>query len=109
MKRGETTVLVLDDDANVLDVVREILEAEGYGVLKALNGEEALRVAQAHPGPIALLLTDVVMPGLSGPEAAQRLRATRPDTKVLFMSGFETDHRGLEAIGSEGSIQLTNP
>jgi two-component system cell cycle sensor histidine kinase/response regulator CckA len=99
MNPGDATVLVVDDDPNMLEVVREILEAQGHRVLKAISGEEALRVAEAHPGPIALLVADVVMPGLSGPEVAGRLRATRPGTKVLFMSGFTTEvvfSRGLD-------------
>jgi two-component system cell cycle sensor histidine kinase/response regulator CckA len=99
MNPGDPTVLVVDDDPNMLEGVREILEAQGHRVLKAISGEEALRVAEAHHGPIALLLADVVMPGLSGPEVAGRLRATRPGTKVLFMSGFTTEvvfSRGLD-------------
>ena len=99
IRRGDSTILVVDDDSNLLEAVREILQAHGYEVLKAISGEEALRAAQAHSGPIALLLADVVMPGLSGPDVAHRLRSTRPDTKVLFMSGFTNDvvfSRGLD-------------
>jgi len=98
MNPGAMTILVVDDDGNLLDVMQLVLEGAGYRVLKALNGEEALRVAQAHRGPIALLLADVVMPGLSGPEVAARLHAVQPGAKVLFMSGFTTEHvqaRGL--------------
>ena len=60
-------------------------------MLRAASGEEALQVAQAHQGSIALALVDVIMPGMSGPEVAQRLHAARPDLKVLFMSGFSTE------------------
>lgn len=109
MNRGAATILlVVDDDASLLDVVQVVLEGEGYGVLKALNGEEALRVARAHPGPIALLLADVIMPGLSGPEVAARLHAIQPSMKVLYMSGFATEYvqaRGLR----EGDPLLVKP
>jgi CheY-like chemotaxis protein len=84
------TILLVDDDPSVLDVVRQILESLGFGVLTAASGEEALKLAQAHAGPIALLLADVVMPGLSGPETAARLGVSRPETRVLYMSGFTT-------------------
>ncbi len=99
VRRGDSAILVVDDDPNVLEVVREILETHGWAVLKAMSGPEAVRVAHAHPGPIALLLADVVMPGLSGPEVAGQLRPSRPGMKVLFMSGFTTEvgyARGLE-------------
>ena len=108
MNRGAMTILVVDDDASLLDVVQVVLEGAGYAVLKALNGQEALRVAQAHQGPIALLLADVVMPGLSGPEVAARLHAVQPGAKVLFMSGFTTEYvqaRGLR----EGDPLLVKP
>lgn len=85
------TILLVDDDPSVLDVVRQILETLGFGVLAAPSGEEALGLARAHAGPIALLLADVVMPGLSGPETAARLRVARPETRVLYMSGFTTE------------------
>jgi DNA-binding response OmpR family regulator len=85
------TILVVDDDPGVLDVVRQILETQGFGVLAAASGEEALKLAQTHAGPIALLLADVVMLGLSGPETAARLAASRPETRVLYMSGFTTE------------------
>jgi two-component system, cell cycle sensor histidine kinase and response regulator CckA len=85
------TILVVDDEPTVLDTVRDGLTAHGYQVLKASGGEEALQVVQGHQGPIALALVDVVMPGMSGPEVAQRLHEARPDLKILFMSGFSTE------------------
>jgi CheY-like chemotaxis protein len=71
--------------------VRAVLEANGYTVLEAMQGDEALRVCQQHEGPIDLLLTDVVMPGMNGRDLAERTRALRPETKVLFMSGYTDD------------------
>jgi len=82
------TILVVDDETDVRELERDILVAAGYEVLEAGNGEDALRVAEAHPAPIHLLLTDVVMPRLSGVELAGQLTRRRPDTKVLYMSGF---------------------
>lgn len=91
MSPGGATILVIDDERVVLDTVRDGLNAHGYQVLTAEGGDEALRIAQSHQGAIGLALIDVVMPGMSGPEVAQRLHATRPDLKILFMSGFSTE------------------
>lgn len=77
------TVLVVDDEPAVLETVRDGLAAHGYQVLTAAGPDEAVQVAQAHTGTIALALIDVVMPGMSGPQVAQRLHETRPDLKVL--------------------------
>jgi len=91
MSPGGATILVVDDEPVVLETVRDGLTVHGYQVLTAGSGDEALQVAQAHQGPIALALVDVIMPGMSGPEVAQRLHAARPDLKILFMSGFSTE------------------
>ena len=98
------TILVADDAPDVLDLARDILEAEGYTVLTAEDGEEALRVAERHPGPIHGLLADVVMPKVNGPELAERLKLARPETKVVFMSGYTT-----EAIGQYGIMHAGAP
>jgi CheY-like chemotaxis protein len=82
------TILLVDDDVEVLEITREMLERLGYLVLDALSAEEAVRVALGHPGPIQLLLTDVVMPGASGHDLAQQLALPRPEMKVLYMSAF---------------------
>jgi CheY-like chemotaxis protein len=85
MSVAGATVLVVDDEPAVLETVRDGLAAHGYQVLTATGPDEAVQVAQAHTGTIALALIDVVMPGMSGPQVAQRLHETRPDLKVLFM------------------------
>ncbi|AWM37493.1 Blue-light-activated protein [Gemmata obscuriglobus] len=85
---GAETVLVVEDDARVRAFARLTLTARGYKVLEASDGAEALAVAAAHPGPIHLLLTDVVLPGASGRVVAEQLRAGRPGLEVLFMSGY---------------------
>jgi two-component system, cell cycle sensor histidine kinase and response regulator CckA len=89
--RGTETILVAEDEDGVRSLTREVLEKYGYTVLEAANGEEALKVAERHRGPLHLLLSDVVMPRMGGPELAQALVARRPDVKVLYMSGY-TDH-----------------
>jgi len=82
---------VVDDDPALLTLAREIVAGEGYRVLEAAGGEDALRIAADYAGPIHLLLTDVVMPGMNGRDLADRLRSIRRDTKVLFMSGFTAE------------------
>ncbi len=72
----------------MLEVTRRILDANGYAVLTARRGAEAIKLVRAHDGPIDLLLTDVVMPEMLGKEVAERVRALRPDIRVLFMSGY---------------------
>ena len=108
MSPDEKTILVVDDEPTVLGTVRDGLTAHGYRVLEALDGETALQMAQAHQGPIALLLVDVVMPGLSGPEVAMRLHAMRPDTKLLYMSGFSTEVTVVHGV-SAGDALLVKP
>src|SRR3954465_14279122 len=84
----QTTVLLIDDEESVRSIVLKILRRAKYNVLEAENGEAALRVAQSHEGKIDLLSTDMYMPGLRGPEVANRLARTRPGLRVLFMSGY---------------------
>ncbi|MGB6410796.1 MAG: PAS domain S-box protein [Candidatus Deferrimicrobiaceae bacterium] len=101
---GEETVLVVEDEKLVRDLVREILSQHGYKVLEASRGTEALEVSGRHKGPIHLLVSDVVMPGMTGPELARRLTALRPEMGVLFMSGYTDDailHHGVLEHGAE--------
>jgi len=78
----------VEDEEAVRKFVSKMLEARGYRVLMAVDGEEALSVIEQHPSEIDLVLTDVVLPKLSGPEVIARLRQSRPASKVLFMSGY---------------------
>jgi len=89
--RGSETILLVDDDDQVRAVARSILQKNGYHVIEARNAGEALLHSEQHPGTIHLLLTDVVMPQMSGPELAARLARTRPEMKVLCMSGYTDD------------------
>ncbi len=102
--RGGETVLVVDDDGIVLDVSVRALEASGYHVLRAATATAALAISTAHPGRIDLLVADMVMPGLSGPEVAARVVSQRPGTRVLFVSGYHeipTTPPGLLVGGGE--------
>lgn len=96
------TVLVVDDEADVCELARDCLVAAGYRVLDARDGEEALRIAEGHPEPIHLLLTDVMMPRLNGVELAGRLTRQRPDMKVLYMSGFAVVGAQTEQLSGPG-------
>lgn len=103
------TILVADDAPDVLLLARDILQARDYTVLTANDGEEALRLAEAHAGPIHALLADVVMPGLNGPELAERLRGARQETKVVFMSGYSTEVMDQYGILNSGAPFVGKP
>jgi two-component system, cell cycle sensor histidine kinase and response regulator CckA len=95
---GTETILLAEDDEMLRPLAKGLLGKLGYTVLEAENAEQALAVAGAHPGPIHLLVADVVMPGASGRELARRLEPTRPDTRVLYVSGYTDDaivHHGM--------------
>lgn len=106
--RGET-ILVVEDEASVLGLAVRALTEAGYDVLKANCGDEALEVSAAYDGPIHLLLSDVVMPGLSGGQTADRLLATRPELVIVFMSGFNDDPQVREAIDKHHAEYLRKP
>ena len=96
------TVLVVDDESDVRELARDCLVEAGYRVMEVGDGEEALQVAAASAEPIHLLLTDVVMPRLNGVELARRLTGQRPDTKVLYMSGFAVVGAQIEQLSGPG-------
>lgn len=86
--KSSETILLAEDSDPLRKLAKSLLEGHGFEVLAAQNGEEALGLAKQHPGRIHLLLTDVVMPGINGRVLAERLLVTRPDTKILYMSGY---------------------
>jgi CheY-like chemotaxis protein len=107
-ERGET-ILLIEDDSEVRTLAQEVLEARGYRILAADLPGEALEIAGAHPGPIHLLLTDVVMPGASGRQIADRLAVTRPEMRVLYMSGYMDDTILRHGISEQEIAFLPKP
>lgn len=99
------TILLVEDEAAFRDLLREGLHAKGYEVLVGENGVDALRAAEQHQGEIHLLVTDVIMPQMSGPELAQRLKEVRPEIQVLYMSGY-TDDKLAELSEPDNELAL---
>jgi CheY-like chemotaxis protein len=99
---GNETVLVVEDQPEVRELIEKTLRRYGYSVLVAANGQETLAAAHAYDGPIDLMLTDVVLPGVTGREVAQQVLADRPSIRVLYMSGYTEDavhHHGVLGPG----------
>jgi len=95
----QITILVVDDDAGLCHLTRLLLVQYGYTALHALNAEAALHVSTRHSGQIDLLLVDIAMAGMSGPQLAQALRITRPSMRLLFMSGLVTEKNFQGVLG----------
>ena len=103
--RGTGTILLAEDEQEVREVAREFLESGGYTVLEARDGADALRIAEQHAGAIDLLVTDMVMPGMSGQELATRIVEKRHGLQVIFMSGY-SEYAAVEAAHSDAAIKL---
>jgi DNA-binding response OmpR family regulator len=99
--RTSETILIVEDEAAVRNLVASALRNEGYELLLAATGDEALTIADAHHGPIELLLTDATMPGKSGVELAALLRARRPDLRVIIMSGYNEQTLASAPAGAD--------
>lgn len=98
---GTNTILLVDDEQSVRAIVVKILRRAKYNVLEAEDGDAALRIAESHPGKIDLLVSDMYMPGLRGPEVAQALAPKCPGLRVLFMSGYaDQDSRSGVPVGA---------
>jgi DNA-binding NtrC family response regulator len=102
------TVLVVDDAEGLTELARRLLERQGYAVLIAANAEEAVRLFELHPS-IDVLLTDVVMPGASGPELTRQLVERRPGLKVIYMSGYTEDVIAHHGVLDPGIALLHKP
>lgn len=103
MTEPEPTILLVEDDQAVRSLAARILRRDGYTVLEAEDSRQALERAAASKTPIALLLTDVVLPGMDGAELANAVRTGSPGLRVVYMSGFterEMEERGIEAVGA---------
>jgi CheY-like chemotaxis protein len=107
--RGRETVLLVEDERMVRDMVRDALSDWGYTVLAAHCPSEALRICAEHDGPIDLLITDVVMPEMDGKRLAERIVAERPATRLLYMSGYPSQFVGRHGVVGPGVTLLTKP
>ncbi len=103
------TILIVDDEPEIRALARDILEANGYTALEAGDGEDALIVAEHYAGPIHMVLTDVVMPNLSGPDMAEKVKSLRHDAKVVFMSGYTSDVIGQYGVLRSGAPFVAKP
>jgi PAS domain S-box-containing protein len=106
---GHETILLVEDEENLRRLTRTSLENQGYSVIDALDGAAATQLSQAHQGLIHLLLTDVIMPGMNGRELADHISPTRPEMKVLYMSGYTENHIGHGGMLDEGITLLQKP
>jgi len=106
---GHETILLVEDEENLRRLARQYLENQGYNVIDAPDGATAIQISQAHKGPIHLLLTDVIMPGMNGRELANKVSPTRPDMRVLYMSGYTENHVGHNGTLDEGITLLQKP
>jgi CheY-like chemotaxis protein len=107
--RGSETILVVEDEAMVRDLTLEVLKESGYTVISAERPDDALRISEQNQGPIDLLLTDVVMPGMSGLELAERLKPERPEMKVLYVSGYTADAVARRGMSDPKTAFLQKP
>ena len=107
--QGSETILLVEDEQDVREVAREFLGMGGYTVLEAKDGAEAIEVATRHPGSIDLLMTDMVMPGMSGRELAARLVQLRPEMKVVYMSGYTEYATVRQGELTSHALLLTKP
>src|SRR5438445_2388671 len=106
---GSETVLLVEDEESVRQLVRDTLEGKGYTVIEAENGEAGLRLAEAHSAHIHMVITDVVMPGMGGRELAKRLTELRPQMKVLYLSGYTEDAIVHQGVLEPGTAFLQKP
>jgi two-component system, cell cycle sensor histidine kinase and response regulator CckA len=106
---ADETILLVEDEQVVRDLVGQVLQTTGYVVLEATSGEQALQISSTYRGPIHLLLADVVLPGLSGPEVAARLTSRRPDMHVIYMSGYAPETIARYGISEQHRLFLQKP
>jgi PAS domain S-box-containing protein len=106
---GNETILLVEDEPLVRDLAMQALRANGYTVLVASSGDAALMLAHAYPGKIDLLVADVVMPQMSGPQVAEQLSAARPDVKILYVSGYTEDTTVHGDVLQQGVAFLAKP
>jgi two-component system, cell cycle sensor histidine kinase and response regulator CckA len=103
------TIFFVEDDGAVRSMARSVLASQGYQVLEAPNGAEALLQASLYQAPLHLLVTDVVMPGMNGPQLAQAIKESHPEIKVLFLSGFTDEILAAQGLLEKGPPFLKKP
>jgi CheY-like chemotaxis protein len=106
---AQGSVLVVEDEDTVRRLACRVLRAKGYRVLEAREGAEALSLLRQHEGPVDLLITDIIMPGLGGPALVERLRPGAPDLKVLYITGYSEEAIRLEGMLPAGGALLEKP
>jgi CheY-like chemotaxis protein len=106
---GSQTILIVEDDAALLQVIHQSLEAVGYMILAAHSPAEAIRISESYPGPIHLMVADVIMPGMNGTQLATHLSAPRPEMKVLYVSGYTDDTIVRHGVLEPGLAFLQKP
>jgi len=106
---GSETILLVEDEESVRELVRDTLAAKGYTVVEAATGEAGIAAAARHDGPVDLIITDVVMPGLGGRELVQQLAQSRPTTKVLYLSGYTEETILGDGSTDHGAAFLQKP
>jgi signal transduction histidine kinase/ActR/RegA family two-component response regulator len=109
VKAEGNTILLVDDDQIMRRLTRRMLEDHGYTVIEASNGKAALQLAQSHPGEIGVVLTDVMMPAMNGPDLAAQLHQTHPDLPVVYMSGYTGELIGQDELMKSGFALLEKP
>jgi len=109
LPHGSETVLLIEDDESLRDLLSEILEGAGYTVLVADDGVEALHIADEYAGAIPLIVTDVIMPGLTGRQAADQIKSARSEVEILFISGYTNEAIGKHGVLEPGAQFLSKP
>jgi DNA-binding NtrC family response regulator len=109
LPRGSETILVVEDNHEVRRVTRRILRMQGYGVLEASNASIAFSTCTQHEGPIHLVITDVVMPEMNGPDLVKRIILQYPEIKVLYMSGYVKNFISYQVILEKGMDYIQKP
>jgi len=106
---GSETILLVEDSTDLREIIQQFLELSGYKVLMSGTSSEAVQAAAQHPGPIHLILTDVVLPGVNGQVLAERLKIARPEAKVLFMSGYTADTAVIDQVSKAAFNFIQKP
>ncbi len=107
--RGSETIALVEDEPSLRSVIRDLLREGGYSVIVGESPEASVAGAEAHAGPVHLVLTDLVMPGMGGAEAAARVQAAHPRARVLYMSGYTSSAAGHQGGLPEGQAFLQKP